>query len=411
MDWTWKRWMVAGVLSLAVGSSGCGGSAGDGQIGEAPSQEAQDEAATPAPAVSSGLSVTLSLPSGDGSGHVVRFELENRTAGPVHVFRDQTPLDGLTSRLFEVARDGVPVRYLGVEVSRAAADPASAPERFVVLGPGERLVADVDLADDYDLSAPGPYEVRFLKAPSAVVWELRQPGAEAASHPVFDANAPAAFLELSGVPLGTKPGAVTDVAGDGDADATVQGCSSAQATNLGTVQTLARQRAWNAYHYLDDHSDQATPTSPRTWTWTTRNTRYTWWYGYNLNHRANAYDNQLLEHWRHIARSLNGGYSDSPPPRFRCEPASDSTCRAGAYAYVYSSDATKTVHLCPPFWGENTNGRRNMVLHEVSHFDWANVGGAGDIVYGAPGSHNLPPHDRYYNADNFLFFAIDTTRT
>lgn len=399
-------WLLAGALLLAMGASGCGGSpAGDALSSEETLEEA--EAAAPVSSVSSGLSVMLS--SADGRGHAVRFALVNATAGAVHVFRDQIPIDGLTGRLFDVELDGEPVPYLGIETSRPSADPASAPEQFVVLGLGKSLTAEVDLADYYDMSAPGTYVVRFIKAPSAVVWELRESGVGTASSPVFDANEPVEFVELAGVPLRAKPGADAGLEADASAVgayATTQNCSSSQAANLETAQTAARKRSWNAYHYLNDHRN-----SNGTWTWTTRNTRYTWWYGYNLNHKANNYDNQLLDHWVHMARSLNGGYSDSPSPRFRCQPSSDQYCRKGHIAYTYPADSAKNVYLCPSFWSYPADSQRNIVIHEVAHFNWNSVEGARDIEYGANKSHALPPHDRYYNADNFLFFAIDTTRT
>ncbi len=421
------------VLALAL-AGGCGGSpssdAHDVSSGaatpESPEEQADaqapetaeevEAAAAEVPAVPSGISVGLSLAGSDGSsGHVIRFTLANHTAGQVHVFRDQTPLDGLTSQLFDVRRDGEPVRYLGVEGSRLPVDPASAPEQFVALGPGESLTADVDLADYYDLSAPGAYEVRFAKAASEVVWELDQVSADGSSYPVFDANEPTTFVESSGVPLraptlaGDSALEARSVAADATADPILEGCSRGRARALAMLRTareLARQRSWNAYFYLDDRAHP--------WKWTKNNTRYTYWYGYNLDHKHNSYDDALLNHWWHMAQSLNGGSSKAPPPRFKCEPATDARGKpCPGYAYVVGGESQRTIHLCPGFWQAGTSTQRNVLLHEMSHFSWPGIGGARDIKYlGDQCANNggLPPHDRYYNADNFKCFAIDTRR-
>ncbi len=426
-------WLLGVVLALAL-VGGCGGSpvsdaedvSADGVTPESLEEQADaqepetaeevEAAASEVSAVPSGISVELSLASSHGSGHVIRFVLANHTAGQVHVFRDQVPTDAFTSQLFEVTRDGGPVRYLGIEASRLSTDPTSAPERFVALGPGESLTAEVDLADYYDLSAPGTYEVRFAKAASAVVWELEQVSADGSSYPVFDANEPVAFVESSGVPL--RAPAVADdsaleeqsVAADATADPILEGCSRGRAHALAMLRearTLARKRAWNAYHYLDDHAHP--------WNWTKRNTRYTYWYGYNLDHKHNSYDDALLKHWWYMARSLNGGFSNAPPPRFKCEPATDETGKPcpGNLAYVVGGESPRTIHLCPGFWLADTNMRRNSLLHEMSHFSWPGIEGARDIRYfgdECASNGGLRPHDRYYNADDFKCFAIDTRR-
>jgi peptidyl-Lys metalloendopeptidase len=367
----------------------------------------EEAAAAEVPAVLSGISVRLSLGSAESSGRALRFALTNDTAGLVHVYRDQTPLDGLTSQLFDVTRDGEPAQYLGIEGSRLPADPTSAPERFVALGPGESLTAEVDLADYYDLSAPGAYEVRFAKAASAVVWELDQVSADGSSYPVFDANEPIAFIESSGVQLrGSRAAEDSALEPDGElgAEAASPQCSRRATVILGTVRTMARQRAWNSYHYLDDHAHP--------WNWTKRNTRYTYWYGYNLDHRHNSYDDALLKHWWYVARSLNGGFSNATPARFRCEPSTEKYCKT-AIAYVWGDDTTKTIHLCPSFWHAGESMQRNTLLHEMSHFTWPGIEGARDIRYfgdECASNGGLPRHDRYYNADDFKCFAIDTRR-
>jgi len=92
-----------------------------------------------------------------GEPVTLRFELYNPTDRPLYVLTWYTPLEGIAGDIFQVARDGVKLPYLGVLAKRG--DPTR--KEYVVIEPGETASAQVDLGMGYDLSTPGSYQVQF----------------------------------------------------------------------------------------------------------------------------------------------------------------------------------------------------------------------------------------------------------
>lgn len=87
----------------------------------------------------------------------LRWELANDSSFAVSVLAWQTPLEGFRGPIFTVTRDGAEVAYLGPVVKRA--DPTA--ESYVRLPAGGGAIREVDLAEAYDLTAPGRYRVTF----------------------------------------------------------------------------------------------------------------------------------------------------------------------------------------------------------------------------------------------------------
>jgi hypothetical protein len=104
------------------------------------------------------LQCSLTAPASVVSGQPVplRFTLANRGAVAVRVLEWGTPLEGWFAAYVEVSHDGVAVPYRGPMVKRG--DPA-ADEYVRIAAHGQRR-AEVDLAQPFDLSAPGVYRVR-----------------------------------------------------------------------------------------------------------------------------------------------------------------------------------------------------------------------------------------------------------
>jgi hypothetical protein len=104
------------------------------------------------------LHCSLTAPASVVSGQPVplRFTLANRGAVAVQVLEWGTPLEGWFAAYVEVSRDGIAVPYRGPMVKRG--DPA-ANEYIRIAAHGKRR-AEVDLAQPFDLSAPGVYRVR-----------------------------------------------------------------------------------------------------------------------------------------------------------------------------------------------------------------------------------------------------------
>lgn len=85
------------------------------------------------------------------------FALTNEGKDAVQVLNWQTPFEGVRAPMFDVRRDGVEVEYRGRMVKRAA----PSKEAYVELRPGERKEARIDLADGWDVAAPGTYAVSY----------------------------------------------------------------------------------------------------------------------------------------------------------------------------------------------------------------------------------------------------------
>lgn len=74
----------------------------------------------------------------------------------MHVLEWATPFEGWLSPYVEVLYQGQVLAYGGAAVKRG--DPARV--EYLALGPGRRRSVKIDLAQAFDLSRPGTYELR-----------------------------------------------------------------------------------------------------------------------------------------------------------------------------------------------------------------------------------------------------------
>lgn len=116
----------------------------------------------PAPVVSTPkmtlhCTLTALVPATAGSPLRVRWEVANEGSAAVSVLTWQTPLEGFLGPDFAITRDGVEVAYRGAVVKRG--DPVA--ESYVRLPAGGAVSREVDLAEAYDVSAPGRYLITF----------------------------------------------------------------------------------------------------------------------------------------------------------------------------------------------------------------------------------------------------------
>jgi peptidyl-Lys metalloendopeptidase len=102
------------------------------------------------------LKVPATLPGGEAVN--LRFTLVNNTDSELYVLKWYTPLEGIAGEIFRIERDGEAIPYEGILASRG--DPT--PDAYVLLGPGESVSAEVDLATAYDFSKAGEYTIEFL---------------------------------------------------------------------------------------------------------------------------------------------------------------------------------------------------------------------------------------------------------
>ncbi len=91
-----------------------------------------------------------------GSPTSIRFSLANRTAEPLWVLRWNTPLEGWKGTILTVTHNGTEIFYQGPMMKRG--DPSR--EDYVEIPSGESASNTVNLADVYEMSPPGQYEVK-----------------------------------------------------------------------------------------------------------------------------------------------------------------------------------------------------------------------------------------------------------
>ena len=87
----------------------------------------------------------------------LRFSLHNQTDRTLYVLTWYTPLEGIAGEIFRVVRDGDEVPYRGILAKRG--DPSR--DAYAVVKLGAAVSSIVDLAENYDLSQAGRYDVEF----------------------------------------------------------------------------------------------------------------------------------------------------------------------------------------------------------------------------------------------------------
>lgn len=103
------------------------------------------------------IEVQESVQQGNGGPIMVKFLLKNNAEEPVYLLKWYTPLEGIAGNIFEVTRDGQEIPYIGILASRGA----PTPESYVFLEPGEKVTAEVNIAEAYDFMQPGLYTIKF----------------------------------------------------------------------------------------------------------------------------------------------------------------------------------------------------------------------------------------------------------
>jgi hypothetical protein len=101
------------------------------------------------------LSMPKTLPSAQPAE--LAFTLINASDDVVQVLTWQTPFEGTKAPMFTVMRDGASVEYQGPMLKRGA----PRKEHYLALKPRERKQVRINLADGWDVDAPGNYTVEY----------------------------------------------------------------------------------------------------------------------------------------------------------------------------------------------------------------------------------------------------------
>jgi len=208
------------------------------------------------------LTVSMTAANGKAGSALgaIDIAITNNSRQTVRIPKWELPSQDLDANLFQVSRDGKPVRYEGPLVKRAL--PTA--EDFAILKPGQTYRAVVDLSSSYDLSKSGYYSVALI-SPLQHASTSGGVGAgmlkEANGLPMVIQSAPLRVWIDGGEHLGAvridaaaKPGGGTTLANG----ITYKGCTTTRMNLIDTAITSARAYTENSKGYLN-----ASNTGPR----------------------------------------------------------------------------------------------------------------------------------------------------
>ena len=317
--------------------------------------------------------VSLSVAQSDFSSAqdvLVTVTISNPHKHTVRVLKWFTAAEGVEESLFAVTRAGEPVAYLGAHYKR----PPVTGKDYISLKAGESISHTVNLADAYDLSQSGPYEVFYAVA----------------SFQLFDEKANAfnfrdsltsekISISVEGRLPRAKPTPPPTPPPGGTA---FNACTATQQTQLMEARGQAQTYASDASDYLNTHNSGTQ--------------RYVEWFGAYSSSRYATVENNFSA----ISQAM-----DNAGITFDCK------CKQNYYAYVYPNQPYN-IYLCRVFWQAplfGTDSKAGTLIHEMSHFNV--VAGTDDVVYGQTAARNLAdtnPAAAITNADSHEYFAENT---
>ncbi|SDC86016.1 extracellular peptidase. Metallo peptidase. MEROPS family M35 [Massilia sp. PDC64] len=304
---------------------------------------------------------------------VVKVTFTNTSGSPQYVLKSRTPFEEIEAPLFEITRDGQPVRYLGAIAKRGAPTAAD----YFLLKPGASYTAKVELSALYDMATTGDYAIRYrigngsgkagdeLKSEAATVWidGVRPRGSNEETRSLAEMQAQAGMVTAAGGALSFNK------------------CTASQQADITTAVSSALAMATDGDAYMAKG---------------TMGTRYTKWFG--------AVDSARVATVKSHFAAIKDAFATKPI-------TVDCGCKKTYYAYVYPTQPY-TIHVCKAFWSApmtGTDSKGGTLVHEMSHFNV--VAGTDDWVYGQSGAASLAvsnPSQAIDNADSHEYFGENT---
>jgi len=304
---------------------------------------------------------------------IVKVTFTNTSDSPQYVLKSRTPFDEIEAPLFEITRDGQPVRYLGAIAKRGAPTAAD----YFMLKPGASYTAKVELSALYDMATTGDYAIRYkigngsgkaaeeLKSEAASVWidGIRPRGSNQETKSLAEMQAQAGMVTAAGGALSFNK------------------CTTSQQADITTAVSTALGMATDGDAYMAKG---------------TMGTRYTKWFG--------AVDSGRVATIKSHFAALKDAFATKPI-------TVDCGCKKTYYAYVYPTQPY-TIYVCKAFWSapmSGTDSKGGTLVHEMSHFNV--VAGTDDWVYGQSGAASLAvsnPSQAIDNADSHEYFGENT---
>jgi peptidyl-Lys metalloendopeptidase len=303
-------------------------------------------------------------------GVLVTVTISNPTNHTIRVLKWFTPAEDVEEPLFAVMRNGEPVPYTGAHYKR----PAVTGKDYISLKAGQSITRTVNLAEYYDLSESGEYEVSYAVAAFNLYDEK---GNAFKYRDVLTSEKINISVEGRAKPIKPTPTPTTPPSGN----TSFNSCTASQQASLITARNNAMSYAANAESYLLANN---------------QGSRYTTWFGVYSPTRYN----KVTSNFTAISSAM-----DDAPVTFDCG------CKKRYYAYVYANQPY-TIYLCSVFWtapDTGTDSKAGTLIHEMSHFNV--VAGTDDYVYGQSGAMSLAisnPDNAADNADNHEYFAENT---
>jgi peptidyl-Lys metalloendopeptidase len=304
---------------------------------------------------------------------VVKVTFTNTSGSPQYVLKSHTPFEEIEAPLFDITRDGKPVRYMGAIAKRGAPSAAD----YFLLKPGASYSARVELSALYDMGTTGDYAIRYhsgraseeLKSDAATVWidGVRPRGSSEETKTLAEMQAQA----------GTGTGTVTAAGGA----LAFSKCTTSQQADITSAVSTALSMASDGDAYMARG---------------TMGTRYTKWFG--------AVDSSRVATIKAHFAAIKDAFATKPI-------TVDCGCKKTYYAYVYPTQPY-TIYVCKAFWSApmiGTDSKGGTLVHEMSHFNV--VAGTDDWVYGQSGAASLAvsnPSQAIDNADSHEYFGENT---
>jgi peptidyl-Lys metalloendopeptidase len=301
---------------------------------------------------------------------LVTVTISNPTNHTIRVLKWFTPAEDVEEPLFAVMRNGEPVAYTGAHYKR----PEVTGRDYISLKAGESITSTVNLAEYYDLSESGEYEVSYAVAAFNLYDEK---GNAFKFRDVLTSEKINISVEGRAKPIKPTPTPTQPPSGN----TSFNSCTATQQSALTTARTNASTYAQDAESYLLANK---------------QGSRYTTWFGVYSSTRYN----KVTSNFTAISNAM-----DTAQVTFDCG------CRKQYYAYVYPTQPY-TIYLCSVFWtapNTGTDSKAGTLIHEMSHFNV--VAGTDDYVYGQSGAKSLAisnPDNAADNADNHEYFAENT---
>jgi peptidyl-Lys metalloendopeptidase len=300
---------------------------------------------------------------------VVNVTITNGSGAMQYLLKWQTPSGAIEAPLFDITRDGLPVRYLGVQVKRAAPSAAD----YIALKPGATLSRRIELSVLYDMSITGAYSVAWRHGATQL---FSRPGVVRAA--ALPAPASASVWIDGRLPRGAQEAGIVLPEGAG---LSFSRCSNAQQETIAGAVQAAQSMAQDADLYLQRKD---------------LGRRYTSWFGAVDAARSAT----VVRHFQAIKEA------------FAARPVTvDCGCSASYYAYVYPNQPYK-IYVCKAFWSApmtGTDSKGGTLVHEMSHFTV--VAGTDDLAYGQAAAGQLAASDPDHairNADSHEYAGENT---